>query len=192
MPNQRYENHTTRQSQIQKLKHLISLKEQKIKAHLATILFSPGVSTEVTHQILLDQHSHQPCDMSDKCFIIQYRFDETETCFYIPFPHVDTCIPLLVDGLRNINDLVPELRKALAADILSYGPLYIFTRRPQHLPVCFSSDNLKPTYYISDSKVFGFEILCLASVSAEKVIDRLNAKVDSLRFDLFFGGDEEK
>lgn len=130
--------------------------------------------------------------MSDKSFIIQYRFDEAETCFYIPFPNVDACLPLLVDGLRNINDLVPELRKALAADIQCYGPLYIFTRRPQHQPVCFSSDNLKPTYYISDSKEFGFEFLCLASVSAEKVINRLNAKVDSFRFDLFFAGDEEK
>lgn len=99
---------------IQKARHLVNLKEMKLKGVLSTIEFHPSVCMSVHSQFCFSHSIDYALNYGR--YVVCLDFCGLEFRIYISYGQIDSDMDYLVNALLGLNDLVPELEEAYAAD----------------------------------------------------------------------------
>lgn len=181
---ERQRNRDEQERTAQKLRHLVSLKAMKAKALLVSIECAEDVSIAFNHYISVTKHQNTKVSCSGN-YVVTFFIDNSEVNFNLAYGEFDAILPLLIDSLKRINDLVPDLHKALAADSEKHGPLYLSANYSQFYSY---SANFPPTYAISNSpsrrRNNVSRLASHDSYDSYKVLDRINAIIDNFRHDI--------
>lgn len=174
---QRENSKKVQQNKANKLAHIVGLKAMKAKALLAAVEFGPSMSIDFGNHVSFTkkQNGKVKCDGS---YVITLRIDHTEVKFHICYYQLEASIPILINGLRCISELVDELHKALATDAQTHSPLHLYVRHYQLYPSSFGFLNLKPIYRLIDAN--RREVEPTAPLASSKAIGHLNAALNNL------------
>lgn len=174
---QRENSKEVQQNKANKLAHIVGLKAMKAKALLAAVDFGPSVSIDFGNHIGVTklQNGKVKCDGS---YTVALRIDGTEVKLHISYYQLEASIPILINGLRCISELVDELHKALATDAQAHSPLHLYVRHYQLYPSSFGFLNLKPIYRLIDAN--RREVEPTAPLASSKAIGHLNAALNIL------------
>lgn len=146
------------QNKANKMTHIASLKAMKAKALLdAAFPQAEGnagaflqVGIDFSNSIVVTKRQNLKITF-DGFYTISLCIDGTRIQFHLTYSELDRALPLVIDGLRRINDLVPAFGMALAADSEAYGQLYLLTHYNQLCSFAFHPEDSTPIYYLSFS-----------------------------------------
>lgn len=183
MQDQRLKNREDQQRKRSKLDHLISLKDLKLKALLSNINYPSGVSVKGRENWCYDVRQNGKVTIWGN-YEVTLCIDELKVLILTDIAWENDTFQPLIEALKRINNLILAFRKALSADMSHYGPLHLCSRYSYDHDIFYRRIDLKPPFYISDSKRTGKEVLDRTSISAYRPLNQINdiiKKLASLR-----------
>lgn len=102
---------------LMKMRHLINIKQLKLEAFLKTIELHDSVCLEVDGRFDMDRLD--ATKYGD--YFITLGIDNAQINFFIKYGQIDACVKKVTEYFKRINDLTPELFRALKEDGSNYS-----------------------------------------------------------------------
>jgi len=145
---------------LMKIKHLINLKQLKFEAFIKTIEFHPSVKVSVDRNFYGNRVENTKYGFY---MIMLWIYDASMTC-RIKYDLLDDCAMKVIEYIKRINDLAPELQCALIDDGDDY---YVTSKRHFFLRV-------PEPFHIAIHSSRGEEFPHHSQLLSSKVVKRIN------------------
>ena len=160
------------QHKVLKKRHLAHLKQMKIEALIRSIDLHPALSVKVNNCIDARRHP-----LAFGFYNISVTIDGAKVDFIVRYRCVDDSAPVLVEYLKRINELVPELRNTLYDD----GYVYFLGSHVNYYHG-MDEDPLSP-YFVAHAGVDGL-VFDNDAIPSIRIVKKLNRLVKDLKYNL--------
>ena len=159
----------------EKRRHLVRIKQLRFEAILRSVLFHQDFSVEVESRLPqnISFFSRQAVKSRNGYLLLRFKISGASTVCTVPFDDVDRCTPAIINTIRRVNDMIPELRSTLADDGQQY---YLM------------GDNYSVVQPLDVDKPFSVvqysykkkRVMCCPGLPSHRVVLRINAAIREL------------
>lgn len=156
---------------LNKQQHLVRLKQLKLQSHINQLKLHRGVTVIVGSSFV---YTHgQKCRVEGR-YNIRISIDSAEQSLSLQYDQVDKCLDKLLDIIKQINHMVPQLRKQIALDSKNHGtPLYLGA---DHFHT--SLYDIANKLYLTDIPGFSEPISDTSDLTSSNTINTINRLIE--------------
>jgi len=156
---------------LNKQQHLVRLKQLKLQSHINHLKLHRGVTVIVGSSFV---YTHgQKCRVSGR-YNIRICIDSAELHLTFKYDQVDSSLSKLLDIIKQINHMVPLLRKQITLDSKTHGtPLYL---EGDYYHTSFYDISNK--LYLTDFPGFSETISDTADLTSSATINTINRLIE--------------
>lgn len=161
----------------EKIRHLIRIKQLKLKTLINTIEFHDHFSVTVEQHFMDNRSSffnRRPMLSMDGYFVMRFKINDASTKVWVNFNDVDRCTPAVISVIKRVNDMIPELHNTLIDD----GHQYYLVGDGMFLEQT-AGDFSKPFSVVKYSHRKKQVISC-PNLASSRVVNRINAVIREL------------
>ena len=159
--------------EYEKRQHLINIKQLKFEALISSIEFHQDFKVciqKIVSKIRPLSHS------VFRFFRISFCIHGACTSYALSFNEIDCCTPQIIDTVKRINDMIPELRNALALEGEKYYLIGDFYAGVQEIE---DDEIIRPFNVVYDSLQEGRVIPC-THLPSSRIVSRINSLLNEL------------
>ena len=154
----------------EKMRHLIQIKLMKFEALISSIEFHQDFSVCI----------NKDKSYRGRFFRVYFRILDASAQYIWPVNEIDHCSQRIIDTIKRINDMIPELRNALALEGEKYYLIGDFYAGVQEIE---DDEIIRPFTVVYDSLQEGRVIPC-THLSSSRIVNRINSLINELHNEL--------